>query len=42
LRNHGLKFHHRRFVGQPRAFKPGHFGHLDHGDFIQVRTCSTP
>ena len=31
LRQPGLKFHQGRFVGQPRAFKPRHFGHFDQG-----------
>ena len=31
LRHHGLKFHHGRFVGTPRAFKSRHFGNFDHG-----------
>jgi hypothetical protein len=28
LRHHGFKFHHGRFLGKPRPFKPRHLGHF--------------
>jgi hypothetical protein len=33
LRHPGFKFHHGGFVGKPRSFKSGHFGHFDHRGF---------